>query len=41
VVENLPGVLELIALKVSELQSAKVIPIRRWRADLPFSRGGD
>jgi very-short-patch-repair endonuclease len=40
-VDNLSGVLEVIASKVTELQSANVIPTRRWRADLPFSRGGD
>jgi very-short-patch-repair endonuclease len=38
---NLPGVLETIAATISDLQSSKLIPTRRWRADLPFSRGGD
>jgi very-short-patch-repair endonuclease len=48
VTQNLPGVLEFIAEKISELKSARSIPTRppslRWRsasaADLPFSRGG-
>jgi very-short-patch-repair endonuclease len=38
---NIDGVLETIAAKISELQTTDVIPTRRWRADLPFSRGGD
>jgi len=41
VTRNLSGVLESIAAQVSELQSAKMTPTRRWRADLPLSGGGD
>ena len=41
VTENIVGVLETIAAKVSELQLAGVTPTRRWRADLPLSGGGD
>jgi very-short-patch-repair endonuclease len=41
VVTNLGGVLEVIAARVAELQSFKVTPTRRWRADLPLSGGGD
>jgi very-short-patch-repair endonuclease len=37
---NFSGVLEVIAAKVSELKSEKLIPTRRWRADLPLSGGG-
>ena len=40
VIQNLPGVLEVIAIKIAELQDSKVTPTRRWRADLPLS-GGD
>jgi very-short-patch-repair endonuclease len=40
VTENLSGVLEVIAAKVSELKAHKVTPTRRWRADLPLSGGG-
>jgi very-short-patch-repair endonuclease len=40
VIENLPGVLETIAAKVSELKARSVTPTRRWRADLPLSGGG-
>jgi very-short-patch-repair endonuclease len=40
VVENLAGVLEVIASKVQDLKSAQVTPTRRWRADLPLSGGG-
>jgi very-short-patch-repair endonuclease len=40
VIQNLPGVLEVIASKVAEMQSAEVTPTRRWRADLPLSGGG-
>jgi hypothetical protein len=40
VTENLAGVLEVIAAKVSELKARKVTPTRRWRADLPLSGGG-
>ena len=40
VIENLSGVLEVIALKVSELKRANLTPTRRWRADLPLSGGG-
>ena len=39
VVQNLPGVLEVIAAKVAELQSSGMTPTRRWRADLPPFRG--
>jgi very-short-patch-repair endonuclease len=38
--ENLSGVLEVIAAKVSELKAAELTPTRRWRADLPLSGGG-
>jgi very-short-patch-repair endonuclease len=41
VTQNLSGVLEDIAIKVAELQSARATPTRRWRADLPLSGGGD
>lgn len=40
IVENLAGVLEAIAVKISELQASKMTPTRRWRADLPLSGGG-
>jgi very-short-patch-repair endonuclease len=40
VAENLPGVLETIAAKISELKSTSTTPTRRWRADLPLSGGG-
>jgi len=40
VTENLSGVLEVIAAKVSELKSQELTPTRRWRADLPLSGGG-
>ncbi len=40
VIENLSGVLEVIATKVSQLQSAEMTPTRRWRADLPLAGGG-
>jgi very-short-patch-repair endonuclease len=35
VVENLPGVLEVIAAKVAELQALPMTSTRRWRADAP------
>jgi very-short-patch-repair endonuclease len=38
--QNLNGVLEAIATKVGELQTVRVTPTRRWRADLPLSGGG-
>lgn len=41
VMQDLPGVLEVIAAKVAELQSSGMTPTRRWRADLPLSGGGD
>jgi very-short-patch-repair endonuclease len=41
VTENFTGVLETIAGKIAELQSAEMSPTRRWRADLPLSGGGD
>jgi len=41
VTQNLSGVLEDIAIKVAELQSARTTPTRRWHADLPLSGGGD
>jgi very-short-patch-repair endonuclease len=41
VIENTSGVLEAISARIAELQSAKVTPTRRWRADLPLSGGGD
>jgi very-short-patch-repair endonuclease len=40
VIENLSGVLEVIAAKASELKSNGLTPTRRWRADLPLSGGG-
>ncbi len=40
VTENLPGVLEVIAMKIAEMQSSDMTPTRRWRADLPLSGGG-
>jgi very-short-patch-repair endonuclease len=40
VTQNLNGVLEAIAMKIGELQSTKMTPTRRWRADLPLSGGG-
>jgi very-short-patch-repair endonuclease len=40
VTENLSGVLEVIAARVSDLKSREVTPTRRWRADLPLSGGG-
>jgi very-short-patch-repair endonuclease len=40
ITQNLKGVLEVVALKVGELQVAQVTPTRRWRADLPLSGGG-
>ena len=40
VVQNVPGVLEVIAAKVAELQLSGMTPTRRWRADLPLSGGG-
>jgi very-short-patch-repair endonuclease len=40
IMQNLSGVLEAIATKVGELQTADVTPTRRWRADLPLSGGG-
>ena len=40
VMQNLPGVLEVIAVKIAELQRSKLTPTRRWRADLPLSGGG-
>jgi len=40
VVQNVSGVLEVIAAKVAELQSSGMTPTRRWRADLPLSGGG-
>jgi very-short-patch-repair endonuclease len=40
ITQNLRGVLEVIATKVSELQATEMTPTRRWRADLPLSGGG-
>ncbi len=40
VTENMSGVLETIAAKAAELQSAGMTLTRRWRADLPLSGGG-
>jgi hypothetical protein len=40
ITQNLLGVLEVVALKVAELQAARMTPTRRWRADLPLSGGG-
>ena len=40
VTQNLRGVLEMVALKIGELQQTKMTPTRRWRADLPLSGGG-
>ena len=39
--QNLPGVLETVAMKIASLQDAGVTPTRRWRADLPLSGGGE
>jgi very-short-patch-repair endonuclease len=41
VMQNLTGVLEVIATKVAEIQASAMTPTRRWRADLPLSGGGD
>ena len=41
IAQNLPGVLEVIAAEVAELQSSGMTPTRRWRADLPLSGGGN
>jgi very-short-patch-repair endonuclease len=41
ITENISGVLEVIAAKISELQLSALTPTRRWRADLPLSGGGD
>jgi very-short-patch-repair endonuclease len=38
---NFFGVLEAIAAKIAELKCSELIHTRRWRADLPFSGGGD
>jgi very-short-patch-repair endonuclease len=40
ITENLPGVLEVIATKISELKAEGSTPTRRWRGDLPLSGGG-
>jgi len=40
VMQNLAGVLEVIAIKVAEVQASGMTPTRRWRADLPLSGGG-
>jgi very-short-patch-repair endonuclease len=40
IIENLSGVLEVIAAKIAELKSQGLTPTRRWRADLPLSGGG-
>ena len=48
VIQNLSGLLEVIAAKIAEMRTSGMIPTRppslRWRsasaADLPFSRGG-
>ncbi len=39
--QNLTGVLESIATKITELRASEVTPTRRWRADLPLSGGGE
>jgi very-short-patch-repair endonuclease len=39
VLQNLSGVLEVVAAKVAELQSSEMTPTRRWCADLPLSGG--
>ena len=41
VIQNLPGVLEVIMEKVAELRTSGMTPTRRWRADLPLSGGGN
>jgi very-short-patch-repair endonuclease len=41
VMQNLAGVLEVIAIKITEVQASGMTPTRRWRADLPLSGGGD
>jgi very-short-patch-repair endonuclease len=40
ITENLSGVFEVIAAKISELKSQELTPTRRWRADLPLLGGG-
>ena len=40
VTQNLPGVLEAIAIKIADLQDSGMTPTRRWRADLPLSGRG-
>jgi very-short-patch-repair endonuclease len=40
ITENLSGVLEVIAARISELMAQAPTPTRRWRADLPLSGGG-
>jgi very-short-patch-repair endonuclease len=41
ITHNLGGVLEVLVLKVAELEAAKMTPTRRWRADLSLSGGGE
>ena len=41
VIQNLPGVLEVISSKITELGASRKTPTRRWRADLPLSGGGN
>ena len=40
VIQNLSGVLEVIAARIAELRASGMTPTRRWRADLPLSGGG-
>jgi very-short-patch-repair endonuclease len=37
ITQNLKGVLEVVALKIGELQVEKMTPTRRWRGDLPHA----
>jgi very-short-patch-repair endonuclease len=41
VLQNLSGVLEVVAANVAKLQASGMTPTRRWRADLPLSGGGN
>jgi len=41
VIQNLTGVLDVVAAKIAELRASGMTPTRRWRADLPLSGGGN
>ncbi len=41
VIQNMPGVLEAIAVKVTQLRASGITPTRRWRADLSLSGEGN